>query len=145
MKVIIVAPADDNHTAPLRWALEQAGHEVACWAGLGWSGERQASISFSDEAELTLGLHTVAPGDVVWVRRPEQPITHPRVADADKKFGEGEYRWFSHSLLFSLDVLPIRCINKYSASRVIDNKSVQLVLARSCGMNVPRTLMSNCP
>lgn len=145
MKVIIAAPADDNHTAPLKWALEQAGYEVVCWAGLGWSEERQASISFSGEAGLTLGLHSVAPGDVVWVRRPEQPVMNPRVADADKKFAEAEYRWFSHSLLYLLDALPIRCINNYSASRVINNKSVQLVLARSCGMNVPRTLMSNCP
>ena len=145
MKVVILAPENDNHTAPLKWALEQADYEVACWAGLGWSAERQTSISFSDEAELTLGSHTVAPGDVVWVRRPEQPRPNPKVAAADKKFAEGEYRWFGHSILYLLDDLPIRCINKYSASRVINNKSVQLLLAKRCGMNVPHTLMSNSP
>ncbi|HVG89876.1 MAG TPA: hypothetical protein VNB54_00160, partial [Alphaproteobacteria bacterium] len=32
-----------------------------------------------------------------------------------------------------------------AASRFIGNKSVQLVLARACGMNVPGTLMSNSP
>jgi glutathione synthase/RimK-type ligase-like ATP-grasp enzyme len=145
MTIIIVAPENDNHTAPLKWALEQADYRVACWAGLGWSAGRQASISFSDEAQLTLGSHTLAPGDVVWVRRPEQATPNPKVADADKKFAEAEYRWFSQSLMYFLDVLPIRCINKYSASRLINNKSIQLLVARSCGMNVPHTLMSNCP
>ena len=145
MTVMIVAPENDNHTAPLRWALEQADYRVVCWAGLGWSADRQASISFLDEAQLTLGSHRLAPGDVVWVRRPEQAIPNPRVAGADRKFAEAEYRWFSNSLLYFLDFLPIRCINAYSASRVINNKSVQLLLARSCGMNVPHTLMSNCP
>ena len=33
MKVIIFAYAKENHTAPVKWALEQAGYEVACWAG----------------------------------------------------------------------------------------------------------------
>ncbi|HEX3684023.1 MAG TPA: hypothetical protein VHU83_15940 [Bryobacteraceae bacterium] len=142
---MILAPENDNHTAPLKWALEQADYPVACWAGLGWSAQRQASLSFSAEAQLTLGPHALSPGDVVWIRRPEQPTPNPKVAEADKKFAEGEYRWFSHSLLYFLDVLPIRCINKYSASRLINNKSIQLFLARSCGLNVPHTLMSNCP
>ncbi len=145
MKIVIVAQENDNHTAPLKWALEQAGYSVACWAGLGWSTERQASIAFSEETQLTLGVHGLQPGDVVWVRRPEQTRHNPKVAESDRKFAEAEYRWFNHSILYLLDVLPIRCINKYSASRFISNKSVQLLLARSCGMNVPHTLMSNSP
>ena len=37
MKLIILALEDDNHTAPIKWALEKAGHSVVCWAGLtGW-------------------------------------------------------------------------------------------------------------
>ena len=45
MKIAMIAPENDNHTAPVKWALERVGYEVLCWAGLGWSGERQASIS----------------------------------------------------------------------------------------------------
>ena len=45
MKILITAPENDNHTAPLKWALEQAGYSVACWAGLGWTEDKQASIS----------------------------------------------------------------------------------------------------
>jgi glutathione synthase/RimK-type ligase-like ATP-grasp enzyme len=145
MKIVILARENDNHTAPLKWALGQAGYEVICWAGVGWATERQASVSFSEKTQLTLGSHTLGTGDVVWIRRPEQPIQNPKVAESDKMFAEEEYRWFNHSIMYLLEILPIRCFNKYSASRFVNNKSVQLLLARSCGLNVPHTLMSNSP
>ncbi len=145
MKVFVLAPEDDNHTAPVKWALERAGYEVHCWSGLGWSPDRQASIEVLDELAIRLGSGELKEGDVVWIRRPGPPSLNPNVSEADRKFAEAEYRWFFDSLAYLLELLPVRCINKYSASRVIRNKSVQLVLARCCGLRVPRTLMSNDP
>jgi glutathione synthase/RimK-type ligase-like ATP-grasp enzyme len=145
MKVFIVAHEKDDHTAPLKWALERAGYPVFCWPGLGWSSERQASIHFAGEAEVSLGGCSLEAGDVVWIRRPQPASPHPEVAEPDKKFAQGEYRWFNDSLLYSLEFLPVRCVNHYSASRLIRNKAVQLVLARQCGLKVPSTLMSNTP
>ena len=145
MKIVIVAMGNDNHAAPLKWALEQAGYEVVCWGGLSWREEQQVSISFGQETRLTLGAFCVDPGDVVWIRRPNPPVLNPSVADPDKNFAEGEYKWFSWSILYLLGTLPVRCINKYSASRFINNKSVQLLLARGSGLHVPDTLMSNSP
>lgn len=145
MKIAIIAPENDNHTAPVKWALERSGHEVLCWAGLGWSRERQASISLFDKLSLHLGSGELQPGDVVWIRRPEPSSLNPNVSEADRKFAQSEYRWFSDSLMYLLELLPLRCINKYSASRIIRNKSVQLVLAQACGLRVPATLMSNAP
>lgn len=145
MKIIILAQENDNHTAPLKWALEQAGYTVVCWAGSGWDPERQASISFTETTQLTIGGTVVEPGDVVWIRRPERPRSHPRVSPADKKFSDEEYRWFFHAVMYLFEALPIRVVNKYSASRFINNKSVQLLLARACGLKVPQSLMSNAP
>jgi hypothetical protein len=145
MKIVILAQEQDNHTAPLKWALEQGGYHVACWGGLAWFTERQASLAFSEKAQLILGPHALEPGDVVWIRRPEEPTHNPKVAESDRKFAQAEYRGFSSSILYILEVLPVRCVNKYSASRFINNKSVQLLLAQSCGMNVPQALMSNSP
>jgi glutathione synthase/RimK-type ligase-like ATP-grasp enzyme len=145
MKIVIVAFENDNHTAPLKWALEQAGYRVACWGGLSWTEEQQVSISFDRGIRLALGSCSVEAGDVIWIRRTSPPQPNPNVAEPDKNFAEGEYRWFSLSTLYLLECLPARCINKYSASRLINNKSVQLLLAKSCGMNVPATLMSNSP
>ncbi|MGE5323215.1 MAG: hypothetical protein ACM3SW_10150 [Actinomycetota bacterium] len=145
MKIVILAYANDNHTAPLKWALEKAGYAVECWSGLGWSPEQQATISFNGSTRLTLGPYTLEPDDVVWIRRPNQPITNPKVAEPDRKFAEGEYRWFSWAVMYLFGPLGVRCINPYSASRFINNKSVQLVLAKAAGMNVPETMMSNSP
>ncbi|HJT53908.1 MAG TPA: hypothetical protein VJ848_08670 [Candidatus Angelobacter sp.] len=145
MKIVILAYANDNHTAPLKWALEKAGYAVECWSGLGWSPEQQATITFDGSTRMTLGAYTLEPGDVVWIRRPNQPMPNPKVAEPDRKFAEGEYRWFSWSVMYLFEALGIRVINPYSASRAINNKSLQLVLAKAAGMNIPETIMSNSP
>lgn len=145
MKIVIVAFANDNHTAPLKWALEQAGYIVACWGGLGWTESRQATLSFNSDARMALGPFTVDPGDVVWIRRPNPPVPNPNVAAPDKSFASEEYRWFSLSVMYLLEHLPVRCINPYSASRMINNKAVQLCLAARSGLHVPATVMTNAP
>ena len=73
------------------------------------------------------------------------PTHNPNVSDADKKFAEQEYRAFYHCLAYTLETLPVWCINKFSAARFIHNKAVQLNLARGCGLRVPETLLSNSP
>ncbi|HYX52538.1 MAG TPA: hypothetical protein VE783_03750 [Candidatus Limnocylindrales bacterium] len=145
MKIIVLAHPNDNHTAPLKWALEQAGYKVICWSGPGWQNNQQASIYFDGRTRLRLGEHSVDEGDVVWIRRPQPPVSHPNTAEPDKKFAEGEYRWFNWSVLYLLSELPVRCVNPYDASRHINNKSVQLLMAAASGMLVPQTLMSNEP
>jgi glutathione synthase/RimK-type ligase-like ATP-grasp enzyme len=145
MKLIVLAPEDDNHTAPIKWALEKAGHRVVCWAGLSWTENGQASLIMNQDDTLVLGGHSVDPGDVVWIRRPELPESNPKVSEADKKFASLEYRSFYHSIAYILETLPVWCINRYSAARVMIQKAVQLRLARQCGLKTPATLMSNHP
>jgi hypothetical protein len=145
MKVIIFAYAKENHTAPVKWALERGGYEVACWGGLSWKKEQQASLLQNGETTLELGPFTVEPGDAIWIRRPDHPAHHPNVAQADRKFAEMEYRSFYHSLAYTLETLPVWCINRFSAGRFIHNKAVQLRLAHACGLRVPGTLLSNSP
>ena len=111
---------------------------------------RIASISLLPDLEikdtqLKLGHHLIESGDVIWIRKPADPKPNPQTAAEDAKFAANEYRSFYHSLMYLLETLPVRVINKYAASRFINNKSVQLLLARDCGMNVPRTLMTNSP
>src|SRR5437588_9677822 len=153
MKVIVIAYAKENHTAPVKWALEQAGYQVACWGGLSWTEQQQASLLFDAQMDaqtdlqtkLTLGPFTVESGDAIWIRRPDHPAHNPNVAEADRKFAEMEYRSFYHSIAYTLETLPVWCINKFSAARFIHNKAVQLQLARGCGLRVPETLLSNSP
>jgi glutathione synthase/RimK-type ligase-like ATP-grasp enzyme len=145
MKIIVLAQENDNHTAPIKWALEQGGYQVACWGGVSWTEEQQVSLLMDEQPKVTLGPHTVEPGDAIWIRRLDQPVPNPRVSEADKKFADLEYRSFHNCVAYMLETLPVWCINKFSASRFINNKSVQLHLARSCGLRVPKALMSNSP
>lgn len=145
MKVIILAQANENHTVPVKWALEQAGYQVACWGGLSWTPEQQASLLFNQQTKMALGSFAAEPGDAVWIRRPDQPMINLNVAEADRKFAEQEYQAFYHSVAYMLEMMPVWCVNKFSASRLIRNKAVQLHLARNCGLRVPGTLMSNSP
>jgi hypothetical protein len=143
MKIVIIAPPNDNHTAPIKWALERAGFPVSCWAGLGWREERQASIHLNGDVVLRLGQERLVAGDVVWVRRPEPPLPNPSAAPEDAKFAAGEYRSFFHAVMYLLEALPLHVVNKYSASRYINNKSVQLLVAKECGMRIPATVVTN--
>src|ERR1043166_3844013 len=68
MKLIVLAPEDDNHTAPIKWAMEKAGQKVVCWAGLSWTDEGQSSLLIKNDDTMILGGHSVDPGDVIWVR-----------------------------------------------------------------------------
>jgi hypothetical protein len=145
MKVIIFAYEKENHTAPVKWALEQAGYQVVCWGGLSWIEQQQASLLFDSQTNMTLGPFTVEEGDAIWIRRPDHPMHNPKVAESDRKFAEMEYRSFYHSIAYTLETLPVWCINKFSAARFIHNKAVQLRLARACSLRVPRTLLSNRP
>ena len=145
MKVIILAHETDNHTAPIKWALERAGYLVVSWPGVSWTEEQQVSMLLDDEPRVALGQDEVEAGDVIWIRRLEQPVGNPKVAEADKKFATLEYRSFHQAVAYGLETLPVWVINRFSASRFINNKSVQLQFARSCGLRVPKALMSNSP
>jgi glutathione synthase/RimK-type ligase-like ATP-grasp enzyme len=145
MKIAMLAFESDTHAAALKWALESVGYSVACWAGLSWMEDRQATLSFEQGTRVVLGRHTIEPGDVVWIRRPNPPMHNPGVTEADKDFAQTEYKWHSNSVLYLLEHLPVRCINPYSASRTINNKAVQLHLASLCGLNTPASLLTNSP
>lgn len=148
MKVVIFAHPKENHTWPVKWALEQAGYEVACWDGLSWTEQLQSSLLWepqTNQMKMELGAFTVEPGDAIWIRRPGHPTHHPNVAAADKKFAEVEYRSFYHSIAYTLETLPVWCVNRFSAARFIHNKAVQLQLAQACSLRIPGTLMSNSP
>lgn len=145
MKIVILARETDDHAAPIKWALEQAGYRVVCWPGVSWTKEQQVSMLLDEDPSVALGHDVVEPGDVIWIRRLEPPVGNPKVAEADKKFAEMEYRSFHDAVAYFLETLPVRVINRFSASRLIKNKSVQLQIARNCGLRIPRALMSNSP
>jgi hypothetical protein len=139
MKIIALAHPQDDHAAPVVWALEQAGFRAACWSGVSWREQEQASLVLDQPPAMVLGPHKLERGDVVWHRQPPEPPAARAEAQALAGFV------FSDSLAYMLEALPARCINSYSALCLVRNKGVQLYLARRSGLKVPATLMANSP
>jgi glutathione synthase/RimK-type ligase-like ATP-grasp enzyme len=145
MKIIVLAHPKDDHAAPVQWALEQAGYRAACWSGVSWTEQEQASVLLDEVPSMHLGAHTVEKGDVIWLRQPDQPVHSAVGPEAGKKSATASYPAFFDALAYTLENLPVRCVNPFSASCLVRNKAVQLRLAGTCGLKVPATLMSNAP
>jgi hypothetical protein len=139
MKIIALAHPQDDHAAPVVWALEQAGCQAACWSGVSWRAEEQASLLLNQDQPpaMTLGPHKLERGDVVWHRQPPEPPA----AKVEARALAGSM--FLDCLVYMLEALPVRCINSYPALCLARNKGVQLYLARRSGLKVPATLLSN--
>lgn len=142
MKVLVFANELDNHVTPIRWALQQAGYGVLCWAGLSWVEAGHVSLLLPEEIRLTLGTHVLEPGDTVWLRQPDQADFGPGSGDRPTP-PSWHYDSFFSSTASMIEMQPVRCINPYSVSLLIRNKAVQLRCARMAGLKIPATLMSN--
>jgi glutathione synthase/RimK-type ligase-like ATP-grasp enzyme len=144
MKVLVFANELDNHVTPIRWALQQAGYGVHCWCGLAWSEAERASLLLHEEPRLVLGTHALEPGDTVWLRQPDQPEFGPGSGDRPAPPSSRYVPLFA-SIAATIEMQPVRCVNPFSASRLIRHKAVQLHCARISGLKTPATLMSNSP
>jgi glutathione synthase/RimK-type ligase-like ATP-grasp enzyme len=141
MKIIVLAHPKDDHAAPVCWALEQAGYQTACWSGASPAEQDQASLLMNDHPCITLGPHRLESDDVFWLRQPDPPTD----GSPGTKAATSPQSSFFDAMAYMLENLPVRCINRYSASRLVRNKAVQLRLAAGTGLKVPETLMANSP
>jgi hypothetical protein len=87
MKIIVLAHPKDDHAAPIQWALEQAGYQAACWSGVSWTEQEQASLLLllDQPPGICLGAHKLESDDVVWLRQPDQPVHSGVGPEAGKK------------------------------------------------------------
>jgi len=143
MKIIVLAHPKDDHAAPVRWALEQAGYQTACWSGVSPDEQDQASLLVDEQPCIRLGTHRLESDDVFWLRQADhQASDHP--AEGPEKGGAPAPSFFSE-LAHMFEYLPVRCVNPYSAVHLVRNKAVQLHLARRSGLKIPESLFSNSP
>jgi len=145
MKIIVLSHPKDDHASPVQWALEQAGYQAACWSGVSWTEQEQASLLLDQVPSMNLGACRLENGDVIWLRQPDQPVHGPAVSAAGGKPAVSLYPAFFKTLAYTLETLPVRCINPFSGSCLVRNKAVQLRLAGTSGLKIPATLMSNAP
>jgi len=153
MKIIVLAHPKDDHAAPVRWALEQAGYHTACWSGVSPDEQDQASLLADEQPCIRLGTHRLASDDVLWLRQADHHASDHQTSNhqaSDHQIREPEKDGpptpsFFNELAYMFESLPVHCVNPYSAVRFIRNKAVQLQLAGASGLRIPATLMSNSP
>jgi glutathione synthase/RimK-type ligase-like ATP-grasp enzyme len=143
MSIVILAPLNDNHANCIEYGLTQAGCEVVRWEGLGWQQGRDATLDFGLHDRVYLGEHRITDEDTIWFRRMSQITCDPKLDAGELKYSRAENRSFYDTLLYNLELTGARCINKWTAARLIENKSIQLSIASSAGMKVPKTCMTN--
>jgi hypothetical protein len=88
----------------------------------------------------TLDSRAVA---AVWFRRQSEPVLARGLAGRDREFARLECLGYLHALYDCLD--HCRWVNPWLAEREAADKTRQLTLARSLGLAVPRTLVTNDP
>ncbi len=168
MKIIVLAHPKDDHAAPVQWALEEAGYQAACWSGVSWTEPEQATLLADESLSITLGPHRLEHDDVVWFRQSDHAASDHQASNhqasdhqaldhqasdhqtSDHRAGGAEECGtaspsFLDELACMFERLPVRCVNPYSALRLVRNKAVQVFLARKSGLKVPETLFSNSP
>jgi glutathione synthase/RimK-type ligase-like ATP-grasp enzyme len=143
MKIMVLAHPKDDHAAPVIWALTQAGYQASCWSGVSWTEPEQASLVVDESPSILLGAQRLEPGDVLWLRQSDhQASEHQALPQED---GGPPSSSFFDELAYTFEGLPVRCVNPYSALRLVRNKAAQLLLARKSGLKVPETTISNSP
>jgi glutathione synthase/RimK-type ligase-like ATP-grasp enzyme len=142
MKIVVLAHPKDDHAAPVQWALQQAGYQTFCWSGVSWTEAEQASMLVDESLSISLGAHRLEQGDVLWLRQSDhQASDHQAEPEEDGPPSPSFFDELGHMF----EKLPVRCVNPYSALRLVRNKAVQLLLARKSGLKVPETVISNSP
>lgn len=105
---------------------------VSAWFDGSWRGEIRT-------ADGSVDLRDVRS---VYVRRPTGFIFPPSMNDAERRFAAREARRGIGGLLMSL---PCSWMNHPSRAADAEYKPLQLATAAACGLDVPRTVITNVP
>ncbi|MBN1209753.1 MAG: hypothetical protein JXB05_33195 [Myxococcaceae bacterium] len=142
---VILAPHDDANAAAVCWGLKQHGLEPV-WEPSLSEGSIEA-ISIHDDAHgsrLDFRSSGAPSVGAVWHRRPKEPEPAARVLASDRPFVRNEWSLFQKSFLALAEELTgALWVNNPRAAVEAENKLLQLRAARSVGLRVPETLMSN--
>jgi glutathione synthase/RimK-type ligase-like ATP-grasp enzyme len=147
-KLLIVTRADDSHAMTVKQALEKQKHQVDLWYPAEYPAKLAYSCVISDKkiAWNICGESWKAKQhyDVVWYRRPAQPMLPDNLHPDDISNAKRENTVFTQNL-WQLIYPDAKWINSVSASIKANSKLLQLNIASSAGLKIPDTLISNDP
>lgn len=146
--ILIISPRTDDHAAPVATELDRRGQKVAFFNLADFPAQTSISASISDDAplvaEVVQGVERFRLEDVsaVWLRRIRKPVPPP---ESDCGFAVQESHQFLVGLARTMN--RARWVNPLSALTMDSGwgKVRQLEVARACGLEIPKTLMTNDP
>jgi glutathione synthase/RimK-type ligase-like ATP-grasp enzyme len=150
MKYLIYTQKDDAHAWMVYFALESLGHEVHLLLGEEQSNTLRQSIVFdANHTSWKISTHQAIQSlndyQVVWYRRPSLPkLSREDIHPLDLEFMTQENRLFFEGLT-TLISTQSWWVNHPTAARRANAKLLQLHVAKSCGLSIPKTLCSNDP
>jgi glutathione synthase/RimK-type ligase-like ATP-grasp enzyme len=145
VNLLIISHHQDNHAAIVALAAAELGHSVTLWAGPATSAATTATVRI-DKATQTWCLggkqYDSSHFDTVWYRR-RLPVALPEgIHPADVRFADTEVQEF-YDDLWTIATPGTRWIHSPQATLTGEWKMRQLSIAKSLGLNIPPTLVSN--
>ncbi|REG32373.1 hypothetical protein ATI61_105701 [Archangium gephyra] len=148
-KLIASAPSD-LHALALTVALARRGHTVFPWIADYFPTQQTSSFSIEMEAAPVLEMKGWDLGfsmngiNVVWYRKPQEPVGPSFVHPDDRVAVEGACKRYVQSFWVSAPESAV-WVNSMEGKRRADSKMLQLREAVKCGLTIPTTLSSNGP
>jgi hypothetical protein len=143
-RFVILGHPNDLHAHYVAWALETAGYRTA-FINSSHDNCPTGTTLYIDNASHDFTGADGSDAEAIWCRRlGPPPVFDQRSGEADE-YTLSEERRFTKWLIQILERSSVRWINEPTASQAAENKFIQLKLARSCGIDIPRTLITARP
>lgn len=140
---LILGDPLDPHAHYVAWALQTAGFG-ATFINSSHANVPTSATLYIDETVDAFTVADWSDAGAVWCRRLSPPLVHQNSSEVDE-FSVREDRRFAKWLIQIIEGAPLRWINQPTAAQAAENKLVQLKVARSCGIVIPRTLVTAHP
>ncbi|MCA3040710.1 MAG: hypothetical protein ING37_08920, partial [Rhodocyclaceae bacterium] len=141
---------DDIHATAVELALREMGHRPVRWLTSNLPERAKCHINFNEEGLNGLAISDyfgevkLADIDVFWNRRIGAPVITTRLDESDGKVVKIETERFLANMLLCVSESCFS-VNDYYAAKRAENKAVQLWKAKSVGLSIPSTIITNSP
>lgn len=146
MTTLIISLPGDSHALSVKWGLEQLGESVVLITGSDFP--RQLQLSFNPNSTPTISLKNSGDNLILnwpcsfWNHRRLPAVPHPEISNYDHEAIKISSEIMLEGVLKTIEENSFS-VNPITSRKTYGNKISQLNLAKNCGFNIPKTIISN--